>query len=224
MKTRLIILMTALFAAMPLAAASEQDQSVETIRESPLSKDDMWHNLRRWVSLTFDRSDVIDIEDAGRGTMIVKWACPVKIASEFIDPVVSATYQIDVREGKYRVRCLAPKISFRIVRPSGFDDYTPLNSADINLITGLAQRFYGGSLDWPVDETYDNILNAYVEYLDATPKYRSDRDREKGKPSDEWKTAEHNWKVLHDAKAGLDSLNASMLESLNKSMTVNDDF
>lgn len=151
MKTRLIILMTALFAAMPLAAASEQDQSVETIRESPLSKDDMWHNLRRWVSLTFDRSDVIDMEDAGRGTMIVKWACPVKIASEFIDPVVSATYQIDVREGKYRVRCLAPKISFRIVRPSGFDDYTPLNSADINLITGLAQRFYGGSLDWPVD-------------------------------------------------------------------------
>lgn len=224
MKTRLIILMTALFAAMPLAAASEQDQSVETIRESPLSKDDMWHNLRRWVSLTFDRSDVIDMEDAGRGTMIVKWACPVKIASEFIDPVVSATYQIDVREGKYRVRCLAPKISFRIVRPSGFDDYTPLNSADINLITGLAQRFYGGSLDWPVDETYDDILNAYVEYLDATPKYRSDRDREKGKPSDEWKTAEHNWKVLHDAKAGLDSLNASMLESLNKSMTVNDDF
>lgn len=216
--------MVAVLAGLPFAASAQSDKVVEIVRESPLSKDDMWHNLRRWVSLTFDRSDVIDMEDAGRGTMIVKWACPVKAASEFIDPVVSATYQIDVREGRYRVRCLAPKISFRIVRPVGFDEYTPLNSADINLITGLAQRFYGGSLDWPVDETYDNILNAYVEYLDGTPKYRSDRDREKGKVSDEWKTAEHNWKVLHDVREGLDNLNASMLESLNKSLTANDDF
>lgn len=216
--------MVAVFAALPFAASAQSDKVVETVRESPLSKDDMWHNLRRWVSLTFDRSDVIDMEDAGRGTMIVKWACPVKASSEFIDPVVSETYQIDVREGRYRVRCLAPKISFRIVRPAGFDEYMPLNSADINLITGLAQRFYGGSLDWPVDETYDNILNAYVEYLDGTPKYRSDRDREKGKVSDEWKTAEHNWKVLHDVREGLDNLNASMLESLNKSLTANDDF
>ena len=127
--------MVAVFAALPFAASAQSDKVVETIRESPLSKDDMWHNLRRWVSLTFDRSDVIDMEDAGRGTMIVKWACPVKVASEFIDPVVSATYQIDVREGRYRVRCLAPKISFRIVRPAGFDEYMPLNSADINLIT-----------------------------------------------------------------------------------------
>lgn len=219
-----MILLAALFAALPFAATAQTDLTVETVRESPLSKDDMWHNLRLWVSLTFDRSDVIDMEDADRGTMIVKWACPVKVASEFIDPVVSATYQIDVRDGKYRVRCLAPKVSFRIVRPAGFDEYMPLNSADINLITGLAQRFYGGSLDWPFGETYDNILNAYVEFLDGTTKYRSDRDREKGKVSDEWKTAEHNWKLLHDVKGGLDNLNATMLESLNKSLTANDDF
>ena len=122
-----MILLAALFAALPFAATAQTDLTVETVRESPLSKDDMWHNLRRWVSLTFDRSDVIDMEDADRGTMIVKWACPVKVASEFIDPVVSATYQIDVRDGKYRVRCLAPKVSFRIVRPAGFDEYMPLN-------------------------------------------------------------------------------------------------
>ena len=223
MKTRLLILLAIVLAIMPPAVA-QTEFAAETIGKSTLSKDDMWHNLRLWVSLTFDRSDVIDMEDAGHGTMVVKWACPVKVSSEFIEPVVSATYLIDVRDGRYRVRCLSPKVTFNIVRPSGFDDYTPLTAPEINLVTGLSRRFYAGGLEWPIDETYDNIMNAYVEYLDGTTKYRSDRDREKGKVSDEWKTAEQNWKLLHDVKSGLENLNSSMLGPLEKMLTANDDF
>ena len=54
--------------------------------------------------------------------------------------------------------------------------------------------------------------------------YRTDRDRERGKISDDWKKAEHNWQLIRTPLVTLRQLDASMVNSLNNALTQNDDF
>lgn len=210
-----------------------QDNSSQPLAEShigqtPLSKNDQWHNLRRWVSLTFDHSNVIDMEDAERGTMIIKWSCPVAMSSEYVGAAVAMTYVIDVRDGKYRLQRLNPRVIYQFSRPDTADYFdgtvSPAAAADIKLITDLSRQYFDGSLEWPVNDRYEDIAAAYLAQTSAVPQYRSDRDREKGRISDEWKRAERNWSIIGKPYTTLRQLDASMLASLAKALSTNDDF
>ncbi|MDE6368889.1 MAG: hypothetical protein K2K94_06590 [Muribaculaceae bacterium] len=231
MRLSRIILFAAAFLCSLYAAA--QTPSTESLSETivattPLSKNDQWHNLKKWVSLTFDNSAVIDMQDPERGTMIIKWSCPVKPVSEYVSANVISTYVIDVRDGKYRLQRINPRISFQFSRPDVYETLDPERAeqatADIRLINGIATRVYEGSFEWPVNERYDELVDACREVLSATPQYRTDRDRDKGKITDDWRKAEHNWTLLRTPLLTLKNLDASMVESLNKALKENDDF
>lgn len=228
--SRKIILAAAFLYAVYVEAQTPSTESLsETIVVStPLSKNDQWHNLKKWVSLTFDNSGVIDMQDEERGTMIIKWSCPVKLESEYISASAISTYVIDVRDGKYRLQRINPRISFQFSRPDIYETLDPERAeqatADIRLINGIAARVYDGAYEWPVNERYDELVDACRELLGSTPQYRTDRDRDKGKISDEWRKAEHNWKLLRTPLVTLKNLDASMVESLNKALKENDDF
>ena len=116
------------------------------ISSTTLSKQDQWHNLRRWVALTFDNSNVIDMEDPERGTMVIKWSCPIKLDSECIGATAVSTYVIDVRDGKYRLQRINPRISFQFSRPDIYEEFDQARSeritADFRLINGVASRMF----------------------------------------------------------------------------------
>lgn len=230
--------LTIVFLAICLAAGANGSMSAqstamtgtatETIAATELSQKEQWHNLKRWVALTFDKSDVIDMEDAERGTMVIKWSYPVKFDSDFISAAVTATYLVDVRDGKYRLKKISPRVSFQFMRSPIMDEYDNDKiiqaNADIRLLNGLASQFFGGSFDWPIDSTYDEIASAYLEYAEKIDKYKSDRDRDRNKVSDEWARAERNWSMLNTIKRTYREIDASMSSSLDTALKENDDF
>lgn len=209
-------------AAMPDAKVTTQTAHTD------LTQKEQWHNLRRWVSLTFDRSNVIDMEDAERGTMVIKWSCPVQIPSDFINASVQLTYVIDVRDGKYRLQRLNPRVSYQILRPEVYDsfdsDRAAAASSDIQLINAIARHSFDGVYEWPVDETYEQIVSDFLATASSTPQYRNDRDRERGKISDDWRKAEHNWKLVAKPLLTLRQLDNTMSASLDEALKTKDDF
>lgn len=217
---------------MPKMAFAQTVENYELaeyqIGSTALSKDDQWHNLRRWVSLTFDRSNVIDMEDSQRGTMVIKWSCPVVSPSEFVSASVMMTYVIDVRDGKYRIQRINPRVSFQITRPDFADFYdssqSSMAAADIKLINDLSHRFFEGSTEWPVNERYEEIASAYLDATSDTSQYRNERDQEKGRISDEWRRAQRNWSIVGKPLVTLKQLDAAMIASLSKALSINDDF
>ncbi len=230
MTRKLLFIILAAAISLPSLAQSRTTESLSeaTVATTPLSKDDQWHNLKKWVSLTFDKSNVIDMEDPDRGTMIIKWSCPVKLDSEYISANAIMTYVIDVRDGKYRLQRINPRISFQFTRPDLYDNLDTERAeqatADIRFINGIATRGYEGSYEWPADTNYDEIIEASRELLGATPQYRTDRDRDRGKISDEWSRAEHKWQLLRTPLVNLKNLDSSMTQSLNNALQQKDDF
>ena len=224
----LLIMLAALAFDSSAQLPSTESLSESIVINTPLSKDDQWHNLKKWVSLTFDNSSVIDMQDEQRGTMIIKWSCPVKLESDFVNANVISTYVIDVRDGKYRLQRINPRISFYFNRSDIYDTLDPeraeQGTSDIRLINGIASRVYDGSFEWTADARYDELVDGTRELLGTTPQYKSDRDKDRGKISDEWKRAERNWKLLRSPLVTLKKIDASMVESLNKALKENDDF
>lgn len=232
---KLSVIISALLTAMLLTSADIRAQQSTTVSlegsvtgTTALSQKDQWHNLRRWVSLTFDRSNVIDMEDAERGTMIIKWSCPVQLPSEFIAATVQLTYVIDVRDGKYRLQKLNPRVSYQMMRPdftSEFDtDRANAANSDIKLINGASRSFFDGSYEWPAGERYEQLAADFLAEASSTPQYRNDRDRERGKISDDWRHAEHNWKLIAKPLITLRQLDTTMTASLSEALRNNDDF
>ncbi len=231
MRLSLQALLACLF-LLPLSFSSKAQDATpasETlISSTTLSKQDQWHNLRRWVALTFDNSNVIDMEDPERGTMVIKWSCPIKLDSECIGATAVSIYVIDVRDGKYRLQRINPRISFQFSRPDIYEEYDQARSeritADFRLINGVASRMFEGSFEWPANERYDEVIDAYRETLANTGQYRTERDRDRGKISDEWKKAERNWQLIRTPLTTLRQLDAAMVKSLDDALKHNDDF
>lgn len=221
-----LVALTSVFAKAQTPATSELQP--ETIVHTPLNKNDQWHNLKRWVALTFDNSSVIDMEDAERGTMVIKWSCPIAMPSDFVGASAVMTYVIDVRDGKYRIQRLNPRIIYQLSRPDIYDDFDNdrVNSAtaDIRLITNVSRQLFDGALEWPVNEKYADLAQAYSNEAGSTPQYRNDRDRERGKINDDWRRAERNWRLINKPRLTLLQLDASMSSSLDSALRHNDDF
>ncbi len=225
----LTIILAALLSAVATQAQTlPHDLSEIHTAATPLSRTDQWHNLKLWVALTFDNSNVIDMQDPERGTMVIKWSCPIKMKSDCISATATATYVIDVRDGKYRLQRINPRIVFQFTRPDIYAEIDPsaaeLANADFRLINGIANRLFEGSYEWPANEQYEEIIDAYREVLASIPQYKTDRDKERGKISDEWRKAERNWQMVRTPYVTLKQLDAAMSESLDKALKHNDDF
>ena len=187
------------------------------------SRQDMMSRLRRWVALTFDRSDVIDLADDAAGTIVLKWSAPLQQASQWLTASLSETCVIDVADGgRWRMQIYSPRISWAPTETAAMLDEMGLaNSeaqADNQLIAGLAKRVYSGSMDWPVDEQLDTVVAAYLDQLNRTQQFRSDRDRERGRSTDEYRTAEHQWRILSDARRSADAYAATLVQSLARAL------
>lgn len=210
-------------AQVPVMNISEEETG-----SSELSKKELWYNLRKWVSLTFDSSDVIDMEDPDHGTMIIKWSCGVKQTSEFINSSVSGILQIDVRDGKYRIRSINPRVALQFKKPSSVemlnDESISIANDDIRLISSIANKFYDGQLEWDINDDYRKIVAAYLEHASDIRQYKSERDRERNRVNKEWISAQRDWSILNDVLKGYETLNKTMTGSLSQALSLVDGF
>ena len=78
----------------------------EEVVPSNIPQPVMWLNLKKWVSSSFNKYKyVVDIEDKDAGLMIIKWSAgPYHSFSMYTAITFQATFQIDIRDKKYRIK------------------------------------------------------------------------------------------------------------------------
>lgn len=187
------------------------------------SRQEMMSRLRRWVALTFEHSDVIDMVDEAAGTMVLKWSAPVQQPSQWLAAVLSETCVIDVADGgAWQLLIYAPRLSWGLTETAAMLEDAGLvgaeAQADTGLIRGIAKRVYGDSMDWPVDDQLDSVVAAYLEQLNSRQQFRTERDRERGKASDEYRAAERQWRILSEARRAAALYDATLIQSLSRAL------
>lgn len=237
MNNVLKLLVAAVMAASACGTAAAQTFDVDpqpattvtgTAAGAP-SKDDMLSRVRRWVAITFAGSDVIDMTDPAAGTIVLKWSAPLAQPSQWLTATLSETCVIDLRDGgRWRMQVYSPRISWAITEAATMlDDMglaNPEAAADTRHVSGITQRVYAGSMDWPLDEQLDAVAAAYLEQLNSTQQFRNERDRERGRATDEYRTAERQWRIVNDVRRAAQSYSATLTQSLARAMATTNDF
>lgn len=232
----LLVVLATVFAVftlpMPSSAALPGESSpydIEIVKRADGTKDALWSKLKRWVALNFDNyKDVVDFEDPEAGTMVIKWNSSVTSPISFFQTSVSGIYLIDVKDGKYRFRVIQPKMFVTFQNPDNVNDLNDEAisnaNADLKFVNGIASSYFNGSSMWPLNDTFNEISAVCLDMLSKTPEFKSDRDKEKGRRSGEWLTADRRWRLFHNVTAAYRDINDKMSRSLNQFMIQDDDF
>lgn len=226
MKNLYRLIVAAALAVLVLDASAQQfavnpqpySRTAGTAAGNP-SRQELMSRVRRWVALTFERSDVIDMADERAGTIVLKWSAPLPQASRWLAAALSETCVIDVEDGgAFRLAVYSPRVTFATTEAADLYNelgvVNPEAEADRNFITGLGKRVYDGAAEWPVDSRLDDIVAAYLGQLDSTAQFRNERDRERGRATEEYRNAEHAWRIVHDVRRGIESYHSTLLQSL----------
>lgn len=186
-------------------------------------KGEMLSRIKRWVAIVFDDSKVIDMVDPDAGTIVLRWSAPLQQPSQWLAPRMSETCVIDVADdGRWSMEVYSPRIAWAMTEAAGmYDDLGVPNAeaeADSRLISSVSKTVYDGSTEWPIDERLDTVAAAYLEQLQATPQFRNDRDRERGRATDEYRAAERQWRILNEARRSAASYSATLTQSLARAL------
>ena len=172
----------------------------EEVVSTDLSKGVQWINLKKWISSSFSSyQHVVDMEDKEAGVIIIKWISGLKHpVSTNWSAQYEATYQIDVRDGKYRIKIY--NTSARIV--PDYENIKTKSMADVYVAErelGLTKEI-GDSLCqsqiWPLNDQYIHVMNNEARFTI----------------------------VMSAVKEGYEEFNNILLDSLKSAMAVKDDF
>ena len=200
-------------------AIGPQPVSEVTGSVSDASKAELISRVKRWVALTFDRSDVIDLADPVAGTVVLKWSVPLQQPSEWLAPTHSETCVIDVRDdGKWRLQVFYPRIAWSpsevatTLEELGAGSYAA--EQDARFISDIAKKSFAGSMEWPVGEQLDSVAAGLLEQLSTIQQFRNDRDKERGRSTGEYRDAERRWRIVNDPRRAAATYNATLAQSL----------
>lgn len=230
-----IILAVLTAAACSLGAAAQgfvvNPQPVSTVsgKVDGASKSELMSRLKRWVALTFDRSDVIDMTDENAGTVVLKWSAPLQQPSGWLSASLSETCVIDMRDGgAWRLQVYAPRILWAPTETASMLEEMGLSNSEANadnrMIADISKKVFGGSMDWPLGEQVDAVAALYLDQLNGIEQFRNERDKERGKSTDEYRAAERRWRIINDARRGAEQYNLSLAQSLGTALAVPVDF
>jgi len=154
----------------------------EEIVPTNLTKSIMWLNLKKWVSSSFDKYNyVVDIEDKDAGLMIVKWSAgqyhPFSIYTAI---TFQASFQIDIREKKYRIKIYD---AFADTEPDHIDHlsgatrkYLKMVEDDLKKTKKICQKL-NYSEKWSLDGHFINVMkteeNLNNAMSDVCDKYKA---------------------------------------------------
>lgn len=224
MKTFITIILMGLI-TIGAKAQSKPIQNEEVV-ETNLSKDIMWGNLKKWASTQFNKYKyAVDLEDKETGCFIIKWSSSfASNTSNNVSLTASATYQIDVKDNKYRIRIsdTRVKVASNIGNMSNMS-YNELRTAqgDLEFVVEISTSYFNESMSWIINENLDAIINDYANKLSALSKYTN---KKQTKINKDWERANRNLNLLKDVQSGFTIINSAINVSLKKAIIRNDDF
>lgn len=201
---KIFLISTLCLACMMVANAQGEEKNYSFVHEevvtTDLSKVVLWINLKKWISSSFSSyQHVVDMEDKEAGVIIIKWKSSLKYpASTNWSAQYEATYQIDVRDGKYRIKIYNSNAR---IEPD-YENIKQKSMADLIVAErelGLAKDI-GDSLCqsqiWPLNDQYIHVMNNKARFTI----------------------------VMNAVKEGYEEFNNILLDSLKSAMAVKDDF
>ena len=215
-----------------VSAYSQQDNYfIQKVVETPLSKEAMWTNLKKWVSATFNNSKyVVDFEDKDAGLLTIKCkqsldGLNTSVSYGVLQLSANTSITIDVKDEKYRYRIPYGTVTVKSGRQSSSElsriPTSVINQqiSDLEFVIKIGTVYYNGDTDWTIDDKFDSILAEYEKQRNETP--QTDK---KGKEAIKWTYANSKVLLLNDIKSGYMNVVKTIINSLEKGMIVNDDF
>lgn len=185
------------------------------------TKAELWHNLKRWVALTFNSYKFItDMEDEKSGEMILKVTLsPDYRPLKYWNLKFPTTIDIVVQDGKYtmfmqngKYECVATERLNNVNRftPSVMLDDMMAESEALKHITG-----YDG--DTSIEHVFSEI-KYYMRQMNQTPKYRKPKDEKKGKVDSLWKDYKDRYDIASSILSGYYSAVSNLRDGLESTM------
>lgn len=198
----------------------------EEVVETGLSKDVMWLNLKKWVSTNFNNYRyVVDLEDKDAGLLIIKWSSPFAFdVSSALKMTASATYQVDVKDGKYRLKVSDTNVK---VDPSiSNSEYKSTNTIkqeikDLEFVVEVSSKYFKSSPIWHIDNDFHSIVESFESELNSIPKYKNEK---KKKFNGKWEEKHRELSIIKEAMDGWIQINSSVVKSLIENISEIDDF
>ena len=203
LKRKLFILLLCLACVIVANARDEENINsfvYEEVVTTDLSKVVLWINLKKWISSSFlSYQHAVDMEDKEAGVIIIKWISSLKYpVSTNWSAQYEATYQIDVRDGKYRIKIYNTNAR---IEPD-YENIKTKSMADVYVAErelGLTKEI-GDSLCqsqiWPLNNKFIHVMNNEARFTI----------------------------VMNAVKEGYEEFNSILLDSLKSAMAVKDDF
>ena len=139
----------------------------------------MWLNLKKWVSSSFYKYKyVVDIEDKNAVLMIIKWSAgPYHSFSMHTAITFQATFQIDIREKKYRIKVY---YAFADTEPDHLDHmrgatrkFLKMVEDDLKTTKEICKKL-NYSEKWALDNHYISVMESEKELNHAMSLVRYD--------------------------------------------------
>ena len=203
MKRIFIAALICIVGAMFAKAQGEPDFSGFETEEkvtSELTKSSLWINLKKWVSSSFSSyKHVVDMEDKDAGVLIIKLKSGLEYpASHNWSAQYEATYQIDERENKYRIKVYNNSVH---VEPH-LGDVEMMSTSSLKVAKNELEKVIDISKALQGSQTW--LLDAYyLQVMKTNPRFTI---------------------VMNAVKEGYESFNSLVLNSLKNAMAYKDDF
>ena len=135
----------------------------EEVVTSNIPQSVMWLNLKKWVSSAFNKYEyVVDIEDKNAGLMVIKWSAgPYHSFSYFTAITYQASFQIDIRDKKYRIKIYD---AFANAEPDHLELMRGANKALLKEIEKELKKMkevcikFNYRNKWPLNDQFINIM------------------------------------------------------------------
>lgn len=203
MKKLLLISILCILGLVYVKAQEEKNAlgfTYEEVVTSDLPKTTLWINLKKWISSSFSSyQHVVDLEDKEAGVLIIKWKSNLEYpASTNWSAQYEATWQIDVRENKFRIKIYNASVHVDL-------NHSKLKTMSIPELN-VAQREFSliteicNTLQDPQNCSLDN---RYLELMKKESRYTI---------------------VMNAIKENYEDFNLKVLSNLKASMQYKDDF
>jgi len=151
----------------------------EEVVPSNIPQSVMWLNLKKWVSSSFNKYKyVVDIEDKDAGLMIIKWSAGTYHSFSIYTAITfQATFQIDIRDAKYRIKVYD---AFADTEPDHLDHmrgatrkFLKMVEDDLKTTKEICKKL-NYSEKWALDNHYISVMESEKELNHAMSLVRYD--------------------------------------------------
>lgn len=178
MKKSIILSLAIIYSIISSAQNSLFQQRVI---ENDLSKEEMWINLDQWISQAFsEHSYVVTSENREAGTISIKYSSKLDISSQAIkqgaiDGEFHSYINIEVDDNKYKFSIFNGKLKLYSAFLSIYDmnnlsdTSLSLIKNEIAIVKEVGEKYYNGSLEWEMNNKFNDIIDTYQNLADNTP-------------------------------------------------------